>query len=96
MVDEAQSVPQIFDAVQHLYDMDKRRWRFILCGSSARKLRSMGANLLPGRNLLHRLFPLITMERPATRVGVHSAWKGLYPSLPGAPFANRDFLTRTS
>ena len=47
VVDEAQNVPAIFDAVQHLYDSDKRRWRFVLCGSSARKLRVTGANLLP-------------------------------------------------
>ena len=64
-VDEAQSVPTIFDAVQHLYDGDKRRWHFILCGSSARKLRQTGANLLPGRSFLHRLFPLTLAERPA-------------------------------
>src|SRR3970282_1524615 len=31
-VDEAQSVPAIFDAVQSLYDSDKQRWRFVLCG----------------------------------------------------------------
>jgi predicted AAA+ superfamily ATPase len=64
-VDEAQSVPSIFDSVQHLYDGDKRRWRFILCGSSARKLRQTGANLLPGRSFLHRLYPLTLAERPA-------------------------------
>lgn len=64
-VDEAQAVPAIFDAVQHLYDSDKRRWRFVLCGSSARKLRKSGANLLPGRSMLHRLEPLICAERPA-------------------------------
>ena len=63
-VDEAQHVPALFDAVQHLYDGDKKRWRFILCGSSARKLRQTGANLLPGRSFLHRLFPLTLAERP--------------------------------
>lgn len=63
-VDEAQAVPALFDAVQHLYDSDKRRWRFVLCGSSARKLRKTGANLLPGRSFLHRLFPLVLAERP--------------------------------
>ena len=46
-VDEAQTVPSIFDAVQYLYDQDKERYRFILCGSSARRLRTTGANLLP-------------------------------------------------
>jgi predicted AAA+ superfamily ATPase len=64
VVDEAQNVPAIFDAVQHLYDSDKRRWRFVLCGSSARKLRVTGANLLPGRSLLYHLYPLMLGERP--------------------------------
>jgi predicted AAA+ superfamily ATPase len=64
VVDEAQNVPAIFDAVQHLYDSEKRRWRFVLCGSSARKLRVTGANLLPGRSLLHHLYPLLLAERP--------------------------------
>jgi predicted AAA+ superfamily ATPase len=69
VVDEAQNVPPIFDAVQHLYDSDRRRWRFVLCGSSARKLRVTGANLLPGRSLLHHLFPLLLVERPPAGAG---------------------------
>ena len=63
-VDEAQLVPSVFDAVQMLYDKDKLRWKFVLCGSGARKLRRMGANLLPGRSILHRLHPLTLYERP--------------------------------
>jgi len=62
IVDEAQLSPEVFNAVQHLYDDDKKRWRFILCGSSARKLRRIGANLLPGRSLYHRLYPLVQAE----------------------------------
>lgn len=68
-VDEAQAVPTVFDAVQHLYDKDKRRWRFVLCGSSARKLRVTGANLLPGRCFLSHLYPLVTAERPFPETG---------------------------
>ncbi len=64
VVDEAQAVPAVFDAIQVLYDSDKERWRFVLCGSSARRLRTTGANLLPGRSILHHLFPLILSERP--------------------------------
>lgn len=64
LVDEAQTVPAVFDAVQSLYDRDKTRWRFVLCGSSARKLRLTGANLLPGRSMQHRMFPLTLAERP--------------------------------
>ncbi|MCC5833908.1 MAG: ATP-binding protein [Opitutales bacterium] len=65
-VDEAQLVPTIFDAIQVLYDRQPKRFRFVLCGSSARKLRESGANLLPGRSLLHRLYPLMLAERPGT------------------------------
>jgi predicted AAA+ superfamily ATPase len=63
-VDEVQTVPSVLDAVQSLYDSEKARWRFVLCGSSARKLRRTGANLLPGRSFLHRLYPLVLCEQP--------------------------------
>jgi len=83
VVDEAQNVPAIFDAVQHLYDSDKRRWRFVLCGSSARKLRVTGANLLPGRSLLHHLYPLLVAERPPAGAGKTQAGTPLPMSMPG-------------
>jgi predicted AAA+ superfamily ATPase len=41
--------------VQFLYDQDKERYRFILCVSSARRLRNTGTNLLPGRSIRHIL-----------------------------------------
>ena len=44
---------------------NKKRWRFVLCGSSARRLRRSGANLLPGRSFLHHLYPLVLAEQPA-------------------------------
>jgi predicted AAA+ superfamily ATPase len=61
-IDEVQLVPDLFNAIQSLYDEDKTAFRFILCGSSARRLKATGANLLPGRSILHRLFPLISEE----------------------------------
>lgn len=68
VIDEAQNVPAIFDSVQHLYDGDKNRWRFVLCGSSARKLRLLGTNLLPGRCMVSHLYPLTTAERPCAEL----------------------------
>jgi len=65
VIDEAQNVPAVFDGVQHLYDSDKTRWHFVLCGSSARKLRVLGTNLLPGRSMVSHLYPLTMAERPA-------------------------------
>lgn len=61
-IDEVQMVPDLFNAIQSLYDADKTAFRFILCGSSARRLKATGTNLLPGRSILHRLYPLINEE----------------------------------
>jgi len=98
-VDEAQSVPSIFDAVQHLYDGDKTRWRFVVCRSSARKLRRIGANLLPGRSFYHRLFPLTLAEHPAAQPPVPYAVSPLpfawgEGRKPERPFAASDLVTR--
>jgi predicted AAA+ superfamily ATPase len=83
VIDEAQKVPAVFDAIQHLYDGDRKRWRFVLCGSSARKLRTTGTNLLPGRAILYHLYPLVTAERPfAETAGLR--WKTESP-LPFPP-----------
>ena len=47
VLDEIQKAPGLLDEVHRL--MESRRWRFALCGSSARKLCRGGANLLAGR-----------------------------------------------
>lgn len=59
-VDEAQKIPGIFDAAQFL--IDKKEASFILTGSSARKLKRGGANLLPGRIKRFHLDPLLWGE----------------------------------
>ena len=61
-LDEVQKVPALLDAVQVLLDERPRRFRFLLSGSSARKLRRGQANLLPGRVHLHHLHPLLERE----------------------------------
>jgi predicted AAA+ superfamily ATPase len=55
-IDEAQKVPDLFDAVQIL--IDEQKASFLITGSSARKLRRRGTNLLPGRVKSLRLDPL--------------------------------------
>jgi predicted AAA+ superfamily ATPase len=78
VLDEVQRVPEIVNSVQDL--IDRRLARFVLTGSSARKLRrGTGVNLLPGRLLPLRLDPLSLAERvPGT---LEEAL--LYGSLPG-------------
>ena len=60
ILDEVQKVPQILDEVHGL--IENKGWRFILCGSSARKLKRGQANLLGGRAWRHEMFPLVTPE----------------------------------
>ncbi len=59
-IDEAQKVPELFDAAQVL--IDEKKAGVFLTGSSARKLRKKGVNLLPGRIRLFTLDPLLWGE----------------------------------
>ena len=81
-LDEVQRVPELVNVVQDL--IDRRLARFILTGSSARKLRrGGGVNLLPGRLMPLRLDPLSLAERvPPT---LEEAL--IYGSLPGIVLA---------
>jgi predicted AAA+ superfamily ATPase len=78
VLDEVQRVPELVNSVQDL--VDRRLARFVLTGSSARKLRrGPSVNLLPGRLLPMRLDPLSLAERvPPT---LEEAL--VYGSLPG-------------
>jgi predicted AAA+ superfamily ATPase len=62
IIDEVQKLPLLLDEVQYL--IDSFSFQFILTGSSARKLKRGGANLLAGRARTHFLFPLVTKEIP--------------------------------
>ena len=62
IIDEIQKVPQLLDEIHAL--IHKRKIRFILSGSSPRKLIRSGANLLGGRALKKILFPLVSSEIP--------------------------------
>ena len=62
VVDEAQKVPAILDEVHRL--IESEGLSFILCGSSARKLKRGGGNLLGGRAWRHHLHPLTWREIP--------------------------------
>ena len=60
VVDEVQRVPEVLNEVHRL--IESRRLRFVLTGSSARKLRRRGVNLLAGRALTRHLHPLTALE----------------------------------
>jgi len=62
IIDEVQKIPQLLDEVHWL--ISNRNIRFVLCGSSARKLVRCGANLLGGRALRTVMYPLVSAEIP--------------------------------
>lgn len=60
IIDEIQKVPKLLDIVHLLIGETKQI--FVLTGSSARKLKRGGANLLAGRAFVYSLFPLTFIE----------------------------------
>lgn len=83
IVDEVQKLPGILDEVHDL--IETHRLAFTLTGSSARKLRRGGANLLAGRAATLTLFPLLWSELgPDFDLGRALTW-GLLPRLWAEP-----------
>lgn len=60
IIDEVQKVPRLLDEVHGL--IENKGLRFVLCGSSARKLKRGRANLLGGRAWRCTLHPLVSAE----------------------------------
>ncbi|MBI4864910.1 MAG: ATP-binding protein [Candidatus Riflebacteria bacterium] len=60
VVDEVQRAPELLNEVHRL--IESRGTRFVLTGSSARKLRRRGVNLLAGRAVTRHLHPLTALE----------------------------------
>ncbi|MEA2116462.1 MAG: ATP-binding protein [Thermodesulfobacteriota bacterium] len=60
IIDEVQRIPDLLNEVHRL--IEQRKIQFILTGSSARKLRAKGVNLLAGRALTRFMYPLTTEE----------------------------------
>jgi predicted AAA+ superfamily ATPase len=61
VIDEVQKIPALLDVVHAQVEL-KKGHRFILTGSSARKLKQAGVNLLAGRALLCTLHPFMAAE----------------------------------
>ena len=62
IIDEIQKVPELLNEVHGL--IEKAKVQFILCGSSARKLKTQSNNLLGGRAGQYNLYPLVYQEIP--------------------------------
>ena len=79
VIDEIQRLPELLNEVHRL--IETRRTRFLLTGSSARKLRRGGVNLLGGRARTMRLHPLTARELGDRFDLARAAARGLLPSV---------------
>ncbi len=61
IIDEVQKIPELLDEVHNQIELNKD-FRFILTGSSSRKLKRAGTNLLGGRASWQNFFPLVYPE----------------------------------
>ncbi len=91
ILDEVQRIPALLNEVHAL--LESSSVRFILSGSSARKLKRGGANLLGGRALLRYLHPF-TVRELGTAFDLETAlqWGTLPPLLGLEPADRRDTL----
>ena len=78
VIDEVQKIPALLDVVHQLIE-EKREWRFVLTGSSARKLRRGGTDLMAGRAILRRMHPFMAAELGAQFSLDRSLRHGLVP-----------------
>ena len=60
VLDEIQRLPVLLNEVHRF--MEEQGHRFVLCGSSARKLKKQGTNLLAGRAVRRFMFPFLPAE----------------------------------
>ena len=92
IIDEVQKVPALLDVVHHLIENEKIT--FALTGSSARKLKRGGGNLLAGRAFVFYLFPFSFMElEEAFDLTAFLSWGGL-PALYSGELQNDNDKTR--
>ncbi len=77
IIDEVQKIPELLDEVHRL--IESHRLRFVLSGSSARKLRHGGVNLLAGRAITTSLYPLVSAELASEFNLEHALHFGMLP-----------------
>lgn len=89
IIDEIQKVPDLLDEVHSLIEDG---FRFLLTGSSARKLMRTSANLLGGRARVTHLFPLTSHElKERFELERYLLWGGL-PSIYFSNEPNEDLI----
>ncbi len=87
ILDEVQRVPELLNEVHRL--IEKAGYKFILTGSSARSLRRKGVNLLAGRALTYKMYPLTCTEMGADFSLKHALQYGQLPATFSEPLPEK-------
>jgi uncharacterized protein len=90
VIDEIQKIPALLDEVHRL--IESRNYKFILTGSSARKLKSQESNMLAGRAYYYQMFPLTVEELGESFDLKESLRWGHLPGLYAEGINKKDFL----
>jgi len=80
ILDEIQRIPELLNEVHRL--IEKYHYKFVLTGSSARSLRKKGVNLLAGRALTYKMYPLTAVELGSDFNLITSLKWGHLPAIP--------------
>ena len=81
IIDEVQKLPVLLDVVHLLIENKKSKKVFVLTGSSARKLKADGVNLLAGRAFVYHLYPFSFLELSDAFVLEEALGWGMLPNL---------------
>lgn len=95
IIDEIQKIPKLLETV-HLLTERNKKLRFILTGSSARKLRMKGVNLLAGRAIERRMHPFMAAELEKKFSIQKALTLGMLPLIWGAPEPEKALATYVS
>lgn len=84
VIDEVQKIPSLLSVVHALIE-EKRGLQFVLTGSSSRKLKRTGADLMAGRALQRHLHPFMATELGKLFLLENALQVGMLPLLLGSP-----------
>ncbi|MBL7685349.1 MAG: ATP-binding protein [Deltaproteobacteria bacterium] len=88
IIDEVQKIPSLLDEIHSL--IEKKKLSFLLCGSSARKLKKTHANMLGGRAWRFELHPFTSHELGKDFDLMRALNQGLVPSHYLSSFPERE------
>ena len=88
VIDEVEKVPAVLTVVHSLIENNPLGQQFILTGSSARKLKKAGVDLLGGRAIVRHLHPFMAIELGQDFSLSSALQNGLLPLIINAPIAS--------